>query len=95
MTKIQLGKLERIIKLTEPSKATNIIVYMHVASKKEAIEILKRIPKNFRRTSRATECGSDWTEAIKSNVYGLGRLEVTVFYPKEKGGENIEDKSTV
>lgn len=95
MTKIQLEKLGRIIDLARPPVKVNMSMYIHSTSRDEAREIIKRIPKNFRRTSKVTESGSDWTETIKRNVYGLGRLEVTVFYPKKKGGENIEDKSTV
>jgi hypothetical protein len=48
---------------------------------------MKEIPKNFRRKTRITGGGSDWIEAAKGNVYGLGHLEVTVFYPKRKGGD--------
>jgi len=82
--KLQFNRLERIFRLASPSTTINVVIYMHDVSRKEAKEIMKRMPRGFHKTSKVTESGSDWSEAIKSNVYGLGRLEVTVFYPKER-----------
>ena len=87
MTEKQLEKLGKILNLMSPSTEMNIDIYVHNISKKEAVEIMKGMPKGFRKTTRITESGNNWKEAIKSNVYGLGRLEVTVFYLKGKGGD--------
>ena len=87
MTKKQLEKLGKIINLLSPSNEISMDIYRHNVSKKEAKEIMRGMPKGFRKTTRITESGNDWKDANKSNVYGLNRLQVTVFYSKEKGGE--------
>lgn len=87
MTELQLRKLGKIFRLASSSMAVNVTINIHDASKQGAREIIKGIPRGFRKKSKITVCGSDWTEATKRNVYGLSHLEVTVFYPKKKGGE--------
>ena len=87
MTEKQLEKLGKIISLMGSSGRMNIDIHVHNVSKKKAVKIMRGMPKGFRKTTRITESGNNWKEAVKSNIYGLGRLEVTVFYPKEKGGD--------
>ena len=87
MTDLQLAKLGKILRLLKPRVEVNMTIYIHETSRKEAKEIMRQLPKSFRRKSKVTESGHDWSEARKSHIYGLGRLEVTVFYPKRKGGE--------
>lgn len=84
MTELQLQKLGNIFRLARPSSDTNVEINIHVKSKQEERKIMRGIPKSFRRKTMITEHSTDWTEAKKSNIYGLGRLQVTVFYPKGK-----------
>ena len=84
MSKLQLEKIGKILGLAKPTTKVHMTIYMHDVSREDAKGIMKRIPKNFRKKSKITDCGNDWSEATKGNVYGLGHLEVTVFYPKRK-----------
>ena len=86
MNKKQLEKLGKFINLIDPSRVINMTIYVHRIPKKEALDIMKRIPKGFVKGSKpAKDSGAEWMEAVKPNVYGLSRLELTLFHLKEKG----------
>jgi len=87
MTKKQLERLGKIIKLLGPAKTPNMDIYLHNVSEKEAKEIMRKLPKAFRKRTNITENGNNWKEAKTEGMYGFGRLTVSVFYSKEKGGE--------
>lgn len=83
MTNLQLAKLGKIIKMVSPAKEVNMDIYVHQVSKRRADEIMRCIPKIFHRSKKKEGSVVRWKEATKNNVYGFGRVSITVFYPNK------------
>ena len=90
MTDLQLAKLEKLIKTVGPTKDVNMSIYIHKLSKERADEIMRGIPRSFRRGKKESGPGIVWRDAVKEDIYGFGRIEITVFYPIRKEEKNEE-----
>lgn len=50
------------------------------------VRTMGNLPKGF-RVSVGEHGGTKWQDAVAHKIFGLASVEVTMFYPKGKGGE--------
>ena len=93
MTSKQLKSLGKIIKLLG-TKDLELKLYKHRQPVEELNMRMAKVPERFHVRS-----GGDsdicWKSGRAEKLYGLDSIEISMFYKRGEGGENIEDKSTV
>ena len=95
MTKIQLEKLGKLIKIIGTNDL-DVSFYKHKSPVNEVDTKMAMLPKRFSVCTGKTESGDlQWKWGDSYKIYGFRHISITMVYLKEEGGENIEDKSTV
>jgi len=90
MTSLQLKELGKVIRRLSPVDKLRMTIYKHGLTEEKVTKFMKGLPKKFcikTSVEAQSTCDSLWQEATASKIYGLGDLEITMFYPKEEGGD--------